>query len=151
MPCNELQGYVSKGDQYLNKRGISTGIRKMNKKDHESVVTGVLTAILAEFFRSEDGYLIRAEHVANKGFTDLLVLHYDKNDKESQFLVVQCKRLSKEASNATWNEAKNQLKRYLPGLKQQDKQCPVFGVIAIGRYIQFVEYDHKLAEGSMAL
>lgn len=83
--------------------------------------------------------------MANKGFTDLLVLHYDENDKESQFLVVQCKRLSKEASTATWDEAKNQLKRYLPGLKRRDKKCPVYGVIAIGRFVQFVEYHHKLA------
>ena len=92
----------------------------MNRKHRESVVTGVLTAMLVEFFRSKNGYLIRAEHVANKGSMDFLVLHYDQNNKESQFLVVQCKRLSKEASTATWDEAKNQLKRYLPGLKRRE-------------------------------
>ncbi|RMJ24774.1 hypothetical protein PHISP_04361 [Aspergillus sp. HF37] len=133
---------------YYYSKGMRKAIGKLTAADYEAVVSGIWNGILSSVFDIEDGYLVRPEQATQGGFADLLVIDNgpgNVEDREYHFLVVQCKRMAKEGSGATWEEARNQLRDYLPSLKPRNRQHRVYGVVAIGRWVEAFEFDHIAA------
>lgn len=59
------------------------------------------------------------------------------------FLVSQCKRESRQEDEASWHEAQDQLRRYLPGmaLRSGRPQGPHYGVVIIGKKVKFYKWN----------
>ena len=59
------------------------------------------------------------------------------------FLVSQCKRESRQEDKASWDEAQNQLRRYLPGmaLRSGRPQGPHYGIVIVGKKARFYKWD----------
>lgn len=110
-------------------------------------MTGIWNAVLAKMYPAAQGYNIRLEHVAGQGFADLIAFHYINQGQTNEygFLVVQAKKLEHESHDSTWRDAMDGLLRYLPGLKPKANPHRVYGIVAVGRWAQFVEYDRQTA------
>lgn len=96
------------------------------------------------------GYFIRPEQAANGGFADLFMVHLNmvaRPVREYHFCIVQCKRLSAEGQTSVWNEARSQLRRYLPNLKPKNRAHPVYGAVAVGRWVEFYRYNRRAVAG----
>ncbi|KAK2757601.1 hypothetical protein FQN54_004570 [Arachnomyces sp. PD_36] len=129
---------------YYAVAGISAFITRMRADDKEAVVSGIWVDILRHIFPSATLYQIRPEQFSRRGPADLCVLQLvTRNNQrhEYQFLVVQCKKPSGESQDAVWAGAKDQIKDYLAGLKPLNIPRRVYGIVAVGRWAQFVEYN----------
>lgn len=130
--------------QYYSRFGTRLFIDRMTATDQESVVSGVWVNILTGFFSSNNLYHVRPERFTHGGPTDLCVLQLitiNGQQREYEFLIIQCKRMSGESQNVVWDDALVQIEGYLQELKPTDIPHRVYGVVAVGRWAQFVEYD----------
>jgi hypothetical protein len=80
-----------------------------------------------------------------RGFSDLHVVQYRNNATEPEkFLIVQCKRAGTESQGAVWEEAVDQLDRYLRathGKRAPAARTPVYGIAAVGKWMRVYKYD----------
>jgi hypothetical protein len=111
---------------------------------------GIWNAILALQFPVAQGYIIRPQErntsqSGEQGFSDLHVFQYRNNATNAdKFLIVQCKRAGTETQDAVWEQAVDQLSRYLSathGKRRPAARTPVYGIAAVGRYVRVYKYN----------
>lgn len=76
-----------------------------------------------------------------RGFSDFHTFKYDATGQRKFFLITQCKSIEGESKQSVWEEAEDQLIRYL---NMQHKKRPagtVYGIVAIGRRVRFYQYN----------
>lgn len=140
-------------EQYYN-AGIACAIDRLGPQDHEAAVSAIWIAILSFTFPPLKGYLIRPEQATAGGFADLYMVHFDITVtpiSEYHFCIVQCKRVSAEGQASAWDEGRSQLRGYLPNLKPRNRAHPVYGAVAVGRWVEFYQYDRDAATGNEPL
>jgi len=102
-----------------------------------------------------DGYVTRPQdrhssQSGERGFSDLHTNQYrDGERRASKFLIVQCKRAGLESRPGVWKEGVAQLNRYLAAThrtRSQDSRTPVYGIIAIGKFLRVYEYYDDFRE-----
>lgn len=104
--------------------------------------------ILGFAFPALDGYLVRPEQITPGGVVDLFIVHFNmavRPIREYHFLIVQCKVISAEWSASTWAGARQQLRDYLPDVKPRNRRHRVYGAVAMGRWVEFYEYNRDAA------
>ncbi|KAJ5167741.1 uncharacterized protein N7482_003335 [Penicillium canariense] len=135
---------------YLRNNAITQEIELISRRRPESVLYGVWTAILALQFPITRGYVTRPQdqHTSQggqRGFSDLHIFQYAGNATQAnKFLMVQCKTAGTETRTAIWDDAVDQLSRYLSsshGTRRRADRTPVYGIAAIGRCIRVYKYD----------
>lgn len=125
----------------------------MNPADHEGTVNGVWLIILQHYFPGSQLYVHRAQEYVSQGFTDWWTHQWMSSPGLSNlvkrpFLVSQCKRESRQEDEASWHEAQDQLRRYLPGmaLRSGRPQGPHYGVVIIGKKVKFLQMESHAFE-----
>ncbi|KAF3392254.1 hypothetical protein DPV78_010548 [Talaromyces pinophilus] len=124
----------------------------LSNGDYEAAVTGVWLMILNHYFSPSELYIHRAEEKVKKGFVDIDTHQWVDppansggamrlGKKSCRFLMTQCKRQKYEGRNSVWQEGVTQLEAYM-----SDKRAwshPIYGIVAVGRYAQFYQWDHN--------
>ena len=88
--------------QYYSGVGTQLFINRMRNDDKEAVVSGIWVDILTRIF-SDNFYNVRPEQFTFGGPADLCVLQLmmiNGQQREYDFLVIQCKRPNGESQNA---------------------------------------------------
>ena len=107
-------------------------------------------SILSFQFPICQGYVTRPqdEHTTQsgaKGYSDLHTFHYrGESSTADKFLIVQCKRAGSETRSSVWAEGVSQLNQYLAathGTRRPLDRSPVYGIIAVGRFMRVYKYD----------
>ncbi|KAK2794796.1 hypothetical protein FQN52_007566 [Onygenales sp. PD_12] len=148
--ASHLPAQEDSANTYYATAGTQMAITRMKPSDKESIVSGIWNAMLTEIFPPNERYIVRPESHNPGGISDLVVLQYVEGNgqwREKMFLVVQCKRMTRESQDAVWDKAMEGLGKYLPKMKPKVSQHRVYGVAAVGRWAEFVELDR--ATGSL--
>lgn len=117
--------------QYYDISGIRVSFERQRAGDYEGVVSGIWNAILHGTFPPDQRYITRPEQRNELGFSALHVLQYipetGNRFKKCHFFVVQCKSITHESSDKTWDDAMEQLRGYLSTLCSNNYKHRVFG------------------------
>lgn len=85
------------------------------------------------------------DQAGEEGFSDLHVFHYrGAATTATKFLIVQCKRKGDEGKPSVWEEAVDQLSRYLSathGRRRPADRSSVYGMACVGEYMRVYKYD----------
>ncbi|RJE24731.1 hypothetical protein PHISCL_02940 [Aspergillus sclerotialis] len=130
--------------QYIHLDAIKQEIDNITTDDSESVVDGLWISILTWEFPIEQGYVTRpqARHgtqPGKRGWSDLHTYQYTHGTgSPRKFLIVQCKRPSRERQRGAWRDGRNQLEIYFRATYggRQGEQTPAYGILAIGRLMK---------------
>lgn len=126
---------------------------RMRPEHHEGETKRIWLTILPWFYTATTGYATGAEMTMNGTETaDIVVTHIKKIRKinELNFLIVECKAPHLFTPDTHWNDAFDELKRYLTytytarGYTARGGKR-LFGAVAIGKGVKFYEWDGSSA------
>ncbi|KAH8690560.1 hypothetical protein BGW36DRAFT_411393 [Talaromyces proteolyticus] len=140
-------GQHPRNNTYYGVSGIQISIEGIRTDDTEGTVSGIWNAILGCQFSPTENYIIRPEEKNQSGFADLHTIQYkpqpNSTHRECHFLITQCKRRSGKTQQSIWSTARDELAKYFRSSKSRSHGHQMYGIVAVGRKVQFVEFDRK--------
>ena len=107
----------------------------------EDVTEALWLRVLQHIFPTEQYFVRQQARIhSNPGeVVDIIITETPWNKKTVTILIVETKRTSKAGQDSAWDQALNQLHRYLKTMYKAAKPKPEiqFGLVAIGRHARF--------------
>lgn len=133
----------------MNRPVLRREIDMLVPESYEFDVRSTWHTILDQYFSTSSGYMVRDEAANEFGVADITLYEHRRVPGTQQwkrhvFLIIQCKRVKYERRASKWQEAHDQLSGYLAaihGARPPQERDPVYGAIAVGKEIQFYQYN----------
>ncbi|QKX62887.1 uncharacterized protein TRUGW13939_10055 [Talaromyces rugulosus] len=132
---------------YYNVSGIRLAIDGMKTEDTEGTTSGIWNAILGWQLPPAEDYIIRPEEKNKHGYSDLHAFQYkvqaNQPTRQCHFLITQCKRRNAEGQESVWRTGREELGKYFRSVKTKSHGHRMYGIVAVGRKVEFVEFDRQ--------